>query len=209
VRIRSGSPACFAFAAWLRSLIYRSGSRPLAGLRCGGAEPRHRLWQKFRGAPTGISSTSSPPPPRAYGTSAPPPASAGRATSCSIRSKPASISGRSPEKNTHNFEFALPEHFAELADEKLKRSYNLDFPGLRLAVRERELEDCLVTRLQSFLLELAAGPERVEGATGFASLAASTASSSGRRSTSSISSSIPAHRAGLKVGPSELEIRLT
>jgi predicted nuclease of restriction endonuclease-like (RecB) superfamily len=58
------------------------------------------------------------------------------------------------EKKTHNFELALPEHFAEQADEMLKSSYNLEFLGLRRAVRERELEDRLVTRLQAFLLDL-------------------------------------------------------
>ncbi len=61
------------------------------------------------------------------------------------------------EKKTHNFDLALPEHFAEQADEMLKSSYNLEFLGLRRAVRERELEDRLVTRLQSFLLELGYG----------------------------------------------------
>jgi predicted nuclease of restriction endonuclease-like (RecB) superfamily len=61
------------------------------------------------------------------------------------------------EKKTHNFDLALPEHFAEQADEMLKSSYNLEFLGLRSAVRERELEDRLITRLQSFLLELGYG----------------------------------------------------
>lgn len=49
------------------------------------------------------------------------------------------------EKKTHNFDLALPEHFAEQADEMLKSSYNLEFLGLRRAVRERDLEDRLVT----------------------------------------------------------------
>jgi len=61
------------------------------------------------------------------------------------------------EKKTHNFDLALPEHFAEQADEMLKSSYNLEFLGLRRAVRERELEDRLITRLQAFLLELGYG----------------------------------------------------
>ena len=61
------------------------------------------------------------------------------------------------EKKKHNFDLALPEHFAEQADEMLKSSYNLEFLGLRRAVRERELEDRLITRLQSFLLELGYG----------------------------------------------------
>ncbi len=37
------------------------------------------------------------------------------------------------EKKTHNFDLALPEHFAEQADEMLKSSYNLDFLGIRRA----------------------------------------------------------------------------
>ncbi|MCF7785239.1 MAG: PDDEXK nuclease domain-containing protein [Prosthecobacter sp.] len=61
------------------------------------------------------------------------------------------------EKKTHNFDLALPEHFAEQADEMLKSSYNLEFLGLHRAVRERELEDRLISRLQSFLLELGYG----------------------------------------------------
>jgi len=61
------------------------------------------------------------------------------------------------EKKTHNFDLALPEHFAEQADEMLKSSYNLEFLGLRRAVRERDLEDRLISRLQSFLLELGYG----------------------------------------------------
>lgn len=61
------------------------------------------------------------------------------------------------EKKTHNFDLALPEHFAEQADEMLKSSYNLEFLGIRRAVRERDLEDRLISRLQSFLLELGYG----------------------------------------------------
>ncbi len=61
------------------------------------------------------------------------------------------------EKKTHNFDLALPEHFAEQAEEMLKSSYNLDFLGLRRAVRERQLEDRLISRLQAFLLELGYG----------------------------------------------------
>ncbi|MDX2226697.1 MAG: PDDEXK nuclease domain-containing protein [Verrucomicrobiae bacterium] len=61
------------------------------------------------------------------------------------------------EKKTHNFDLALPEHFAEQADEMLKSSYNLEFLGIRRAVRERELEDRLISRLQAFLLELGYG----------------------------------------------------
>ncbi len=61
------------------------------------------------------------------------------------------------EKKTHNFDLALPEHLAEQADEMLKSAYNLEFLGLRRAVKERELEDRLISRLQAFLLELGYG----------------------------------------------------
>jgi len=61
------------------------------------------------------------------------------------------------EKKIHNFGLALPEHFAEQADEMLKSSYNLEFLGLAQAMKERELEDRLVSRLQSFILELGYG----------------------------------------------------
>lgn len=61
------------------------------------------------------------------------------------------------EKKTHNFDNVLPEHLAEQADEMLKSSYNLEFLGLRKAVRERELEERLISRLQAFILELGYG----------------------------------------------------
>ncbi|MEQ2006136.1 MAG: PDDEXK nuclease domain-containing protein [Limisphaerales bacterium] len=61
------------------------------------------------------------------------------------------------EKKTHNFALALPEHFAEQANEMLKSRYNLEFLGLGRAMRERELEDRLVERLQQFILELGYG----------------------------------------------------
>jgi predicted nuclease of restriction endonuclease-like (RecB) superfamily len=61
------------------------------------------------------------------------------------------------EKKTHNFPLALPEQAAGQADEMLKSSYNLGFLGLRRAVKERELEDRLISRLQAFLLELGYG----------------------------------------------------
>ena len=60
-------------------------------------------------------------------------------------------------KKTHNFELALPEHFAEQAGEMIKSSYNLEFLGIGRAMKERELEDRLIERLQSFILELGYG----------------------------------------------------
>lgn len=61
------------------------------------------------------------------------------------------------EKKTHNFPLALPEYLAEQADEAMKSSYNLEFLGIRREVKERELEDRLISRLQAFLLELGYG----------------------------------------------------
>ena len=61
------------------------------------------------------------------------------------------------EKKTHNFELALPEHLAEQADEMLKRRYSLEFLGIARPMKERELEDRLIERLQQFILELGYG----------------------------------------------------
>jgi predicted nuclease of restriction endonuclease-like (RecB) superfamily len=61
------------------------------------------------------------------------------------------------EKKTHNFPLALPEHLAEQADEMMKSRYNLEFLGIGRAMKERELEDRLVERLQQFILELGYG----------------------------------------------------
>jgi predicted nuclease of restriction endonuclease-like (RecB) superfamily len=61
------------------------------------------------------------------------------------------------EKKTHNFELALPEHLAEQAEEMLKSRYNLEFLGLARPMKERELEERLISRLQQFMLELGYG----------------------------------------------------
>lgn len=61
------------------------------------------------------------------------------------------------EKKTHNFALALPEQLAEQADEILKSRYNLEFLGIARAIKERELEDHLISRLQQFILELGYG----------------------------------------------------
>jgi predicted nuclease of restriction endonuclease-like (RecB) superfamily len=61
------------------------------------------------------------------------------------------------EKKTHNFPLALPEHFAEQADEMMKSRYNLEFLGIARPMKERELETRLVERLQQFILELGYG----------------------------------------------------
>jgi predicted nuclease of restriction endonuclease-like (RecB) superfamily len=61
------------------------------------------------------------------------------------------------EPKSHNFPTALPEHFAEQASEMMKSRYNLGFIGIAKVVKERELEDRLITNLQHFLLELGYG----------------------------------------------------
>jgi predicted nuclease of restriction endonuclease-like (RecB) superfamily len=61
------------------------------------------------------------------------------------------------EKKSHNFPLALPEYLVEQADEMLKSSYNLEFLGIRREIKERGLEDRLMSRLQAFLLELGYG----------------------------------------------------
>ena len=61
------------------------------------------------------------------------------------------------KKKTHNFELALPEHFAEQADEMMKSRYNLEILGIGRAMKERELEDRLIERLHQFILELGYG----------------------------------------------------
>jgi predicted nuclease of restriction endonuclease-like (RecB) superfamily len=61
------------------------------------------------------------------------------------------------EKKAHNFPLALPEYLAEQADEMMKSRYNLEFLGIRKAVKERDLEDRLIGRLQQFILELGYG----------------------------------------------------
>lgn len=61
------------------------------------------------------------------------------------------------EKKAHNFPLTLPEHLAEQADEMMKSRYSLEFLGVGQAVKERELEDRLIARLQQFILELGYG----------------------------------------------------
>lgn len=61
------------------------------------------------------------------------------------------------EKKLHNFPLALPEHLAEQADEMMKSRYNLEFLGIAQAVKERDLEERLIGRLQQFILELGYG----------------------------------------------------
>ncbi|MBT2305290.1 DUF1016 family protein [Variovorax paradoxus] len=61
------------------------------------------------------------------------------------------------EGKSHNFPLALPDNLAEQAQEALKSSYNLEFLGIRQAVKERELESLLIEKLRDFILELGYG----------------------------------------------------
>lgn len=61
------------------------------------------------------------------------------------------------EGKNHNFPSVLPPALAEQAEEALKSSYNLEFLGIRRAVRERELENQLIDKLRDFILELGYG----------------------------------------------------
>lgn len=56
-----------------------------------------------------------------------------------------------------NFSQTLPEHIAEQADETIKSSYNLEFLGIDEPIREAKLENELLRKLQSFILELGYG----------------------------------------------------
>lgn len=57
----------------------------------------------------------------------------------------------------HNFKQTLPEHLAEQATEAIKSSYNLEFLGLKGAVREIELENKLMTHIRDLIIELGYG----------------------------------------------------
>jgi len=61
------------------------------------------------------------------------------------------------EMKTHNFSETLPEYLAEQADEMLKSSHNLEFLGIGRSLKERELEQQLITKLKDFMLELGYG----------------------------------------------------
>jgi predicted nuclease of restriction endonuclease-like (RecB) superfamily len=61
------------------------------------------------------------------------------------------------EKKTHNFPSVLTEDLAIQADEMMKSRYNLEFLGINEAIKERDLEDRLISRLQQFILELGYG----------------------------------------------------
>ena len=57
----------------------------------------------------------------------------------------------------HNFSQTLEPYWEEQAVEAIKSSYNLEFLGISQPVKEKDLEDKLVEKLQQFLLELGYG----------------------------------------------------
>ncbi len=61
------------------------------------------------------------------------------------------------EGKTHNFPATLPASLSAQAEESLKSSYNLEFLGIHREVKERELEDRLISQVQRFILELGYG----------------------------------------------------
>jgi predicted nuclease of restriction endonuclease-like (RecB) superfamily len=61
------------------------------------------------------------------------------------------------ENKTNNFSQAMPAHMAELADEAMKSSYNLEFLGINEPILEAELEKRLILKLKDFILELGYG----------------------------------------------------
>ncbi len=73
----------------------------------------------------------------------------------------------SRERKTHNFEVALPDDMAEQAEEMLKSRYNLEFLGLKQRMRERDLEQRLIERVQQFILSWATGSASSDGNTGW------------------------------------------
>jgi len=58
---------------------------------------------------------------------------------------------------THNFHQTLPEAHADYANEVFKSTYNLGFLGITEPVKELELENRLIAKIRSFILELGKG----------------------------------------------------
>lgn len=56
-----------------------------------------------------------------------------------------------------NFKATLPESLSDLAQQTLKDPYNFDFVAMSASMRERDLENQLVTQISKFLLELGKG----------------------------------------------------
>jgi len=60
-------------------------------------------------------------------------------------------------KAVTNFKTTLPAPLSDLAQQTLKDPYNFDFVAMSAAMKERDLENQLVTQISKFLLELGKG----------------------------------------------------
>lgn len=58
---------------------------------------------------------------------------------------------------SHNFPATLPATLADQAEEALKSRYSLEFLGIHREVKEREIEERLLSQIQRFILELGYG----------------------------------------------------
>lgn len=68
-----------------------------------------------------------------------------------------SFSHTQKQRKSNNFEQTLPKVHADYANQVLKSSYNLGFLGITTPVKERELEERLIAKIRSFILELGKG----------------------------------------------------
>jgi len=68
-----------------------------------------------------------------------------------------SFSHTQKQRKSNNFEQTLPKVHADYANQLLKSSYNLGFLGITTPVKERELEERLIAKIRSFILELGKG----------------------------------------------------
>ncbi|GAB2787435.1 PDDEXK nuclease domain-containing protein [Rhabdobacter roseus] len=61
------------------------------------------------------------------------------------------------QTKTHNFDQTLPTVHADYANEVFKSTYNLGFLGITEPLKELELENRLIAKIRSFILELGRG----------------------------------------------------
>lgn len=68
-----------------------------------------------------------------------------------------SYSNAKKQLQTNNFSNTLPEISADYANEVFKSSYNLGFLGVTAPIKELELENRLISKISSFVLDLGKG----------------------------------------------------
>lgn len=68
-----------------------------------------------------------------------------------------SFKSNQKQLKTHNFDQTLPELHADYANEVFKSSYNLGFLGITEPIRELDLENRLIEKIRTFILELGKG----------------------------------------------------